>query len=218
MARPLHHFLKEFGSTELDSDEPPFQPPMPKPPAPVIDTGPAPDVIASRLQEAYQQGVEAGRAIEREAAEAQSAELAVDFDRRLEEVRRTFSQGLVDGLLDELRAGLETARLTVSSHVATALVPMLREGLTRAAIASFVDELGGMITTAEGLAIEVACPRTLAEPLRQALGEAMAKRGAPPGSVRCIPGDGAEIRVTLNETVIETRLADWQSRLEGVLR
>ena len=95
---------------------------------------------------------------------------------------------------------------------------MLREGLTRAAIASFVEELGGMIDTSEGLSIEVACPRVLAEHVREALGETMAKRGAPPGSVRCIPGETAEIRVTLNDTVIETRLADWLSRLEGVLR
>jgi hypothetical protein len=46
----------------------------------------------------------------------------------------------------------------------------------------------------------------------------MVRRGAPAGSVRCVPGDTADIRVTLDETVIETRLSDWLSRLDGVLR
>jgi len=97
-------------------------------------------------------------------------------------------------------------------------VPFLREGLTRAAITSFVKELGDVIDTTEGLAVEVACPKEVLEPLRARLAEAMAARGAPAGSVRFVPGDTTEIRVTLNETVIETRLAEWLSRLDGVLR
>ncbi|MFN3744309.1 MAG: hypothetical protein ACK4TL_06355 [Hyphomicrobiaceae bacterium] len=215
MARPIHHFLKEF-----DSGEAPFQPPLPEPmPAPAVKAvTPALDTLAQRLQESYQQGVTAGRALEREAAEAQAAELAVDFERRLEDARSTFSAALADALAAELRAGIESARARLSSHVATVLVPFLRDGLTRAAIDSFVKELGNMIDTTEGLSVEVACPKEIIELLRERLGEAMAARGAPPGSVRCIPGDAADIRVTLNETVIETRLADWLARLEGVLR
>jgi len=102
--------------------------------------------------------------------------------------------------------------------VAIALVPILRVGVTKAAIESFVAELGDMVELTEGMTIDVACPRELIEPVRAALGEAMGKRGAPPGSVRCIPGDTAEVRVKFNETVIETRLAEWLSRLDGVLR
>jgi hypothetical protein len=215
MARPIHHFLKEF-----ESGEAPFQPPLPKPtPVPTVEAvAPAPDMLATRLQASYQQGVAAGRALEREAAEAQAAELAVDFERRLEDARSTFSAALADTLAAELRAGIEAASVRLSSHVATALMPFLRDGLTRAAIESFVKELGDMIDTTAGLSVEVACPKEIIEPLRERLGEAMAARGAPPGSVRCISGDAADIRVTLNETVIETRLADWLSRLEGVLR
>ena len=97
-------------------------------------------------------------------------------------------------------------------------MPFLRDGITQAAIASFVKELGSMLDTTEGLSVEVACPKDIVDLLRERLAEAMAARGAPPGSVRCVPGDTADIRVTLNETVIETRLAEWLSRLEGVLR
>jgi hypothetical protein len=215
MVRPIQHFLKEF-----DSGEAPFQPPLPEPaPAPAVKTvTPALDALAHRLQESYQQGVAAGRLLEREAAEAQAAELAVDFERRLEDVRSAFSAALADALAAELRAGIASASARLSSHVATALVPFLRDGLTRAAIDSFVKELGDMVDTTEGLSVEVACPKEIIELLRERLGEAMAARGAPPGSVRCIPGDAADIRVALNEAVIETRLADWLARLEGVLR
>src|SRR5690606_5088293 len=128
------------------------------------------------------------------------------------------STGLADGITAELRSGIEAASARISAHVATALVPFLRDGITRTAIASFVEELGDMIDTTEGLSVEIACPKEIIEPLRERLGEVMAARSAPPGSVRCVPGDAADIRVTLNETVIETRLADWLSRLEGVLR
>jgi hypothetical protein len=215
MARPIHHFLKEFAS-----DDTPFQPPLPKPvvmPEKVAPT-PAPDVLASRLQAAFQEGLAAGRAMEREATEGQAAELAVDFDRRIGEVGATFSTTLADGLAAELRTGIEAASARISSNVATALVPFLREGLTRAAIASFVKELGDVMDTTGGMVVEVGCPKEILESLRERMAEAMAARGAPTGSTRFVPNDAAEIRVTLNETVIETRLAEWLSRLEEVLR
>ncbi len=217
-ARPIQHFLKEFASGETN-----FQPPLAKPvPVAPAETqaapAPAPDLVAIKVQEAYQKGLAAGRALEREATEAQAAELAVDFQRQLEGVRSTFSAALAENLATELRSSIEAAGARLSSHAATALMPFLREGITQAAIESFVKELGGMIDTTEGLSVEVACPKDIIDLVRERLAEAMAARGAPPGSVRCVPGDTADIRVTLNETVIETRLAEWLSRLEGVLR
>lgn len=218
MARPIQHFLKEFASGETH-----FQPPLARPvPAAPVETAaaptPAPDMLAIKVQEAYQKGLAAGRALEREATEAQAAELAVDFERQVEAVRSTFSAALADNLVTELRTAVEAASARLSSHAATALMPFLRDGITQAAITSFVKELGSMIDTTEGLSVEVACPKDIVDLLRERLAEAMAARGAPPGSVRCVPGDTADIRVTLNETVIETRLAEWLSRLEGVLR
>ena len=175
-------------------------------------------MLASRLQDSYQQGVAAGRAQERREIDTQTAELSIDFERRLEDARGGFSKALAEQLADEVRTGIERARLAISTHVATALVPLLRASVTQAAIASFVAELSDLVEITEGVAIDVACPRELVELVREALGDAMARRGAPPGSVRCIPGDVAEVRVKLNDTVIETRLADWLSRLDGVLR
>lgn len=218
MARPIQHFLKEFGSGETN-----FQPPLAKlvsaaTAEAAAPSTPAPDMLAIKVEEAYQKGLAAGRALEREAMEAQAAELAVDFERRLEGVRGTFSAALADNLAAELRTGIEAASMRLSSHVATALLPFLRDGITQAAITSFVRELGGMIDTTEGFSVEVACPKDIVDLVRERLAEAMAARGAPPGSVRCVPGNTADIRVTLNETVIETRLAEWLTRLEGVLR
>jgi hypothetical protein len=214
MARPIHHFLREFASGEEPAAA---LAPLPKS-VPTPAAAPAPDVLASRLQEAYQKGVAAGRTQERLEIERQTAELSIDFERRLEEAKSVFSKALAEQLADEVRLGIERARMAISTHVATALVPFMRAGVTQAAIASFVAELGDMVELTEGVAIDVACPRELVEPVREALGEALGRRGAPPGSVRCIPGDVAEVRVKVNDTVIETRLADWLSRLDGVLR
>jgi hypothetical protein len=216
MARPIHHFLREFASGE-DASPASAQPAVPKA-APTRGAVPAPDMLASRLQESYQQGVAAGRAQERQEIETQTAELSIDFERRVEELRGRFSKVLAEQLADEVRVGIERARLAISTHAATALMPFLRAGVTEAAIASFVAELGDMVEFTEGVAIEVACPRELVEPVREALGDAMGRRGAPPGSIRCTAGDTAEVRVKVNDTVIETRLADWLSRLDGVLR
>lgn len=217
MARPIHHFLREFAIGEEPSSAP-ASVPVQKKAAPTPSAVPAPDVLASRLQDSYQQGIAAGRAQERHEIETQTAELSIDFERRLEEARGGFSKALAEQLVDEARTGIERARLAISTHVATALVPLLRAGVTQAAVASFVAELSDMVELTEGVAIDVACPRELLEPVREALGDAMARRGAPPGSVRCIPGDVAEVRVKVNDTVIETRLAEWLSRLDGVLR
>jgi hypothetical protein len=222
MARPIHLFLREFASGEGVQPAPESAKAPAKVPAPKATQKPAaesaPDMLASRLQESYQKGVAEGRAQERHEIDRQTAELSIDFERRLEEARSGFSKALAGQLADEIRNGIERARLEISTHVATALLPILRAGVTKAAIASFVAELGEMVELTEGIAIDVACPRELIEPVREALGEAMGRRGAPPGSVRCIPGDTAEVRVKVNDTVIETRLADWLSRLDGVLR
>ncbi len=216
MARPIHHFLKEFPTGD-EPAPPPQAIPLPEEYAAVAAAMPEVDTVAMRIEEAYQKGVAAGRVLERQEVDTQAAVLSVDFERRLEEAMRHYSSGLADRLAGELRAGIDSARLTISSHVATALVPFLRAGITRAAIESFVAELGEMVEMTDGMSVDVACPRELLEPLREALGDAMAKRGAPAGSVRCIPGDGSEIRVMLDNTVIETRLADWLSRLDGVM-
>jgi hypothetical protein len=229
MARPIHLFLKEFANGEeaqpasgsaAGSAKAPAKAPVKVPvqkaaPLPVAEL--APDLLAVRLQESYQQGVAEGRAQERHEIDRQTTELSIDFERRLEEARGGFSKALAGQLADEVRNGIERARLEISTHVATALVPILRAGVTRAAIASFVAELGEMVELTEGVTIDVACPRELVESVREALGEAMGRRGAPPGSVRCIPSDIIEVRVKVNDTVIETRLADWLSRLNGVL-
>jgi hypothetical protein len=220
MARPIQHFLREFASGEPTAPSPPplqkAAPPAAKP-APAAPAPPS-DAMAGRLQEAYERGVAAGRAQERQGIEAQSAELAIDFERRLEEAKSRFSKLLAERLAGELRTGIDAARSAISTHAATALVPILRASLTQAAIASFTSELGDMVELTEAMTIDVQCPRELLEPVREALGEAMGKRGAPPGSVRCVPGDTAEVRVKINDTVIETRLAGWLSRLDGVLR
>jgi hypothetical protein len=218
MARPIHHFLKEFRSGEEPSAPPPPVAMPVKKAVPTPAAVSAPDAMASRLQESYQQGVAAGRAQERNEIETQTAELSIDFERRLDEARGEFSKALAEQLADEMRTGIERARLAISMHVATALVPFMRVGVTQAAITSFVAELDDMVELTEGMAIDVSCPRELVEPVREAIAEAMSRRGAPSGSVRCIPGDVAEVRVKVNETVIETRLADWLSRLDGVLR
>jgi hypothetical protein len=232
MARPIHLFLKEFTSGEevqpattpgsakapaIAPTKPPVKVPVQKA-VPMPAAEPAPDQMAIRLQESYQRGVTEGRAQERHEIDRQTTELSIDFERRLEEARGGFSKALAGQLADEVRNGIERARLEISTHIAAALVPILRAGVTRAAIASFVAELGEMVELTEGVTIDVACPRELLEPVREALGEAMGRRGAPPGSVRCIPGDTIEVRVKVNDTVIETRLADWLSRLDGVLR
>lgn len=215
MARPIHHFLKEFPSG--DEPAPPQKPAPSQAAEPTAASAPEPDFTAARIEEAYQKGLAAGRALERQVMDTQAAELSVDFERRLEETMRRFSATLADRLAGELRSGVDSARLTISNHVATALLPFLRAGVTRTALESFVAELGEMVEMTDGMSIDVACPRELIEPLREALGDAMAKRGAPAGSVRCIPGDTSEIRVTLDNTVIETRLTSWLARLDGVL-
>lgn len=220
MARPIRHFLREFPSgDEPTAPTPPRVVPVPVPTAAAATAAaPAADVLAKRIDDAYQKGIAAGRALERQEMETQATVLSVDFERRLEETMRRFSAGLAERLAGELRAGIDGARLAISSHVATALMPFLRAGVTKAAIESFVAELSNMVEMADGMAVEVTCPSELIEPLRAALGEAMAKRGAPPGSVRCISGEASEIRVALGNTVLETRLAEWLSRLDGVLR
>jgi hypothetical protein len=218
MVRPIRHFLTEFSSgAETPSSTAPVRSPGPGS-AQRHEAAAGPDALASRLADSFQQGVAAGRAQERQEYETQAAELSIDCERRLGELRSRLSKALADQLTEEIRAGIERARSTISTRLATALVPLLRASLTHAAIESFVAELGDLVDLTDGAVIEVACPRELVEPVRAAIGEAMSQRGLAPGSVRCIPEDRDELRVAVRDSIVETRLAEWLSRLDGVLR
>lgn len=217
MVRPIRYFLSEFSSggeaTPVSSSA---RPPMPAG-AQLAESVPGPDPLASRLQECFQQGVAVGRAKERQEFETQTAELSIDFERRLEELRSGLSNTLAERLVEEVRAGIERARADISTRVAASLVPFLRDSVTRAAMESFVAEVGGLVDLTGGLEIQVSCPREFLEPVRSALENVMAERGVP-GRLRCVAGDTAELRASIDDSVVETRLADWLSTLDGVLR
>lgn len=211
MRQPLHRFLEEFGSDV--SSGPPLGGFRPQ----VVETKPPqPDPVIAQLQESYARGYEDGEAKARSEAEAQAAELAADFDRQLEEAKRALGQDIAKRLAVELRGGIERAEARLAAHVAAVLMPVLETALAESATRGLVDEIGGMLRSRQSMTIEVSGPEPLVDRVRQTI-EASEMLKAAITDIRFSSGPGPEVRVTLADSIVETRLTEWLARIKEVV-
>lgn len=167
-------------------------------------------VAADPVEEAYQRGHADGVAEQRSRGEAQLAELAADFDLRLEAERQAYAHALADGLANAIRDGLSTIHASLSLAAAQALAPLLSSALGQFAIIELAEELAGMIGRDDALVIELAGPQPLIDRLMVALAERcpdVADR------IDARISAAAELRVSMRDDIIETRFQDWVARV-----
>jgi hypothetical protein len=212
MGYPVHNFLEEFGAEDVPADDVVhrFRPRS----APEK----AEHVSAERVKEAYSRGYEDGHAAAEAHMRAELDAQRAKYDERMEHLNALFSEKLSEQLTSELRHQIANVHVTISDQLVAALLPVMRHVLTEASVRELIDKLGRFLNETGALAVELRGPADLIERVSNRLVD-MEKQGMlrEVPSIKCIVDETAELRVTANDTVIESRVMDWIDRIKAAV-
>lgn len=210
MGQPVHKYLEEF-----PSDDP--QPPdwiVHRLRLRVASAPPAASPMGGRLGEVYARGLEEGQVAGRAQVESDLAALQADYEHRLEKAKSVFSQTVAEQLSGELRHRVEMLHSTLAEQVVSALLPVLRHTLTEATIRELADGLRMLVGDGEAVSIELSGPEELVERVWHRYCELEGgQRTGPTPEVRFSHGATTEVRMSVNDAVIELRLMEWIARI-----
>ena len=177
------------------------------------------------LQQSFDPRAEEELALKLEAANAAAREegqaaAAAEFDLALAEERARFEEHLAGAreawLAEEgqrLGAAAETAlaelERRLADSVARILEPFLETLLREQVVAELARTLSALTAEGEPL-LRVSGPASLVEALKE-------KLGASRGAVEYLPAQSGDISVTVDQTVVETRLEAWIDRFRQAL-
>ncbi len=98
----------------------------------------------------------------------------------------------------------------LSAALARTLTPFLEQAQRQRSLAALADAVRTLAETTRHELIEISASDDLATALSGHLGDLAA-------SVRFVAGAGPDVRVVADDTVIETRLADWAAELAAAV-
>lgn len=176
------------------------QPPAPQPPQPPpvdIDALIAEAVLRAEAEVSARFTIEMELRL-REAGEAHQAEL----DRLRSETGMELGKMVVAGLAD-----LERKTIDTTSSVAARILEQVASGAVAAkAVAALAGAIRSAIDDAETIRVRVKGPQSLFLPLAAAMGEHSRH-------LDFIETDTVDLTVTIDETLFETRIAEWSAAL-----
>lgn len=154
---------------------------------------------------AYERGVEDGRREAEADAELTRAELLALGERNLERARADWVENEGRVLADTIRTSLAEMHDSLEAGVAKILGPILQDAARKRVLTALQAALSKAAATERG-PIAVTGPPDLIAALEKHLGDASP-------NVSFAIGEGAEVSVRFDKTVIETRLASWAEKL-----
>lgn len=180
------------------------QPQLQAPPAaPVTEAPPV-----NLLDDAYRRGHAAGVA----EGEAKLAEERVRSAIRLGEERAKWSDQQAVAIVSGFEAACREIETNIASSVARILLPFLTEAVRDKAIGSLVEQVAVLTGNSPVPVFKVTGPSELLDLVKTQL-EASRRTG-----IAYEAADIAEVRVVVDQTVIETQISAWSERLEEARR
>jgi hypothetical protein len=163
------------------------------------------------IDEAYTKGFESGKT----AAEAQIASRIVERDtlhqNELASAREAWTQLESGRLAEQLMQGLEALEARLADTTARILKPFLAAEMHRRAIADLAESLAVLRTQDKTAVISVSGAADLLEALRACLEGKLE-------NVTYHQSDACDVRVTVGQTVLETRVGAWMARIEEAMK
>lgn len=180
------------------------QPQLQAPPAaPVTEAPPV-----NLLDDAYRRGHAAGVA----EGEAKLAEERVRSAIRLGEERAKWSDQQAVAIVSGFEAACREIETNIASSVARILLPFLTEAVRDKSIGSLVEQVAVLTGNSPVPVFKVTGPSELLDLVKTQL-EASRRTG-----IAYEAADIAEVRVVVDQTVIETQISAWSERLEEARR
>jgi hypothetical protein len=205
----LFDLLPDFGSLAPRTDQAAtlrdaaHMPAAPAPPAPQADIGvliaeavaDAEAALESRLAVAHQAALEAERQASDDAARA---------------FLESFGGDLGAAMAARIEAMEQRVAELAGSTVARIIGGLLNDDLQERSLQALSRAIGAAVADNEAVRIGVRGPLSLFEPLKAALGSRAA-------NLDFTEAPGFDLTVSIDETVFETRIAEWSASLSEVL-
>jgi flagellar biosynthesis/type III secretory pathway protein FliH len=161
----------------------------------------------ANLAEAFAKGFESGKA----AAQADLEELKTAQAEVLTAARATWAQEEGAKLGEQLAAGLAEIAARLAEVAASILKPFIAAELHGRAIADLVESLKVLLTQEPAAAVSISGAADLLDALR-------ARLEGKVENVSYHPDQACDVRVTVGQTVLETRLGTWIAKIEGTVK
>jgi hypothetical protein len=172
---------------------------------------PSPSGKVAMADEAYTKGFESGTA----AAEAQAASKIAERDtlhqKELASARDAWTRLESGRLAEQLVKGLEALEARLADTTARILKPFLAAEMHHKAIADLAESLTVLRTQEKTADISISGAADLLEALRARLDGKLE-------NVSYHQSDARDVRVTVGQTVLETRVGAWMARIEEAMK
>ena len=131
---------------------------------------------------------------------------SVKFDEQLATSRREWTEVQAERLIAQVVSASEVLEAKIAAAAARALRPFILESVREQAIADMRNALTKMLANSADPVIQVSGPQDLLDALRDVMSDTAL-------SLSLQPDTTCELRVTADDTVLETQLQEWVSRL-----
>lgn len=164
----------------------------------------------ARMAETHARGYAEGRVAAEAEFAAKIEAQREDFERRLAAARKNWCDAEGAALSDALVRTVKDLEARLAETTARILQPFLEADVRRAAIAELVATIDAVLVRDKVARIEITGPDDLLGILRARLPDKVAATFA--------SSDTCDIRVTIDQTVLETRLGAWMAAIGEAIR
>jgi hypothetical protein len=170
-----------------------------------------PGILARKLEDAFEQGRQAGEAAARQDFAARLNDERERFVRDLRAQRQAWSLEQGERLSQQLAQGLCELENRLAECLARILEPFVKEALRRRAVDEFCALAASVLREQADAVFAMKAPRDLLEAIAQNLGPLAAK-------IDTAVSDRCEIEALSGLSAVETRLSYWLNSLEDRMR
>lgn len=214
MGQPAHRFLEEFPSEIVTT---PTSLSGLRSRGVELPSPPPPDPVTTQLAEAYERGLAEGRVMERGLADAELAKVSLEYELKLEDVRRNFSEALIERLAVELRDGIARERASLDAQLAGVLAPVLMRVISETAIREFSSEFGQLLGANDDVLAELTGPEALLARVTLRIGQLPGADAEWTRRIRLVPSESIEVRAQVGDSMLEMRLKEWLQTVEEAM-
>jgi hypothetical protein len=143
--------------------------------------------------------------------EAMLREREKAFEARLESERARWTEAFADQSARLIKDEIHRCEYAIGDQVARLLLPVIETQLTRKSVEEMRDLVRRLLTDAPDAHLRISGPRNLTEAMRDALGE----NGL---HATILESESLELRIEVDQVVVESRVTKWIERLREVLK
>jgi hypothetical protein len=166
--------------------------------------------VNARLAESHARGLAEGRAAAQAECAAKLDAQQQDFEQRLAAARQGWAATEGNALSEALVRAVKDLEARLAETAARVLRPFLETEIRRVAVAELVTTIEAILARDKAARVEIAGPDDLLGIVRARLPDTV-----PATFTSC---DASDVRVTIDQTVLETRLGAWMAAIEEAVR